>query len=56
VAVFPSPFPHFTAAADRSVLAEGVDQSICIRLAVLLEREPKIVAEQVRAWLREDEQ
>jgi hypothetical protein len=41
------PFPKFT--------GDAVDDALSLRLLVLLEREPELVAEQVRAWLAEDE-
>jgi hypothetical protein len=49
------PFPKHAAAADRESIPDGVDQALCLRLLVLLEREPEAVAEQVRAWLAEDQ-
>jgi flagellar biosynthesis/type III secretory pathway M-ring protein FliF/YscJ len=50
-----TPFPRNSAAADRALLAGGIDEALCRRLLALLERDPERVAEQVRAWLMEDE-
>jgi hypothetical protein len=50
-----TPFPRNGAAAERALLAGGVDEALCRRLLQLLERDPAAVAEQVRAWLMEDE-
>jgi hypothetical protein len=50
-----SPFPKHAAASGRAFAPGGVDQALCLQLLVLLEREPELVAEQVRAWLREDQ-
>jgi hypothetical protein len=49
-----SPFPKLSAASSRALGPAGVDQALCLKLLVLLERDPERVAEQVRAWLHED--
>jgi flagellar biosynthesis/type III secretory pathway M-ring protein FliF/YscJ len=36
-------------------MPEGVDLVLCRELIALVEREPERVAEQVRAWLMEDQ-
>ena len=50
-----NPFPKSTAASSRALAPAGVDTALCLQLLVLVEREPERVAEQVRAWLNEDE-
>jgi hypothetical protein len=50
-----NPFPKNTAAADRALVPAGGDRALCLQLLDLLEREPEVVAEQVRAWLQEDQ-
>jgi hypothetical protein len=54
VAAPSSPFPKLSAATERALAPAGIDQALCLQLLVLVEREPEVVAEQVRAWLRED--
>jgi flagellar biosynthesis/type III secretory pathway M-ring protein FliF/YscJ len=50
-----TPFPNFAAAAHRALAPGRVESSLSDQLLTLLEREPEVVAEQVRAWLMEDD-
>jgi flagellar biosynthesis/type III secretory pathway M-ring protein FliF/YscJ len=47
-------FPKHTAASARSIVPEGVDEALSLRLLELVESEPQAVAAQVRAWLSEE--
>jgi flagellar biosynthesis/type III secretory pathway M-ring protein FliF/YscJ len=49
-----TPFPNFAAAADRALAPGRAATSLSDQLLALLEHEPEVVAEQVRAWLMED--
>jgi hypothetical protein len=44
-----------TFTADVPLLSPGIDESLARELITLLERDPEHVADQIRAWMADEE-